>query len=111
MITNEAIALASEIVEAQKRAKIDHIAGGVFISTDSTKGKYAFSLLETILVKEKPFIQWIDVVEHLVEHQKELDNTIAQQNEVIKQLQEKIAIIKEELKELGIYLAEEGKVI
>ncbi|NCA97643.1 MAG: hypothetical protein EOM77_05700 [Bacteroidia bacterium] len=46
MIKSEAIALANEIVEAQKIAQLNKVPGGVFICIDTSKGKYQFIPLE-----------------------------------------------------------------
>lgn len=48
MITTEAIKIAKNIEEAQKKARIDLITNGVLICLDTAGGKYAFVKYEDL---------------------------------------------------------------
>jgi hypothetical protein len=48
MITTEAIKIAKNIEDAQKKARIDLIANGVLVCLDTAAGKYAFVKYEDL---------------------------------------------------------------
>lgn len=59
MIKNDAIALASEIIETQKKAVIEKVAEGVLVCTDTLKGKYQFVTYDNVIIKGFTLGQWI----------------------------------------------------
>lgn len=60
MIKNDAIALASEIIETQKKAVIEKVAEGVLVCTDTLKGRYKFVTYDNVIINGITLGQWIE---------------------------------------------------
>lgn len=113
MITNEAISLAQEIVEAQKKADIDHVEKGVFVYNGN--GKYDFYALKDVYFNGEPFGVYLDLQNEKVATNRLRIEMLEKENENafdrIIQLEKDVEVIKESLKQLATYFKQEGEVL
>lgn len=97
MIKNDAIALASEIIETQKKAVIEKVAEGVLVCTDTLKGRYKFVTYDNVIINGITLGQWIERYNGLhSEHttnQHKANYEIADLIERVKLLEHKVELI------------------
>lgn len=86
MITTEAIKIAKNIEEAQKKAVIDLITNGVLVCLDSAAGKYGFVKYEDL-----PF------------HDQTVGKTFLELSNMLKLSQARIDMLESEIKELKAF--------
>lgn len=106
MIKNDAISLASEIVEAQKSANIDKVIEGVFICTDTLKGKYRFVRYDEIpLPSGETLGQFIASAKESIAN---LVHLSTEQGLLITSLETRIATLESNIAKVVDYIDNEG---
>lgn len=115
MITNEAIKLASQIVEAQKKASTDGLYAGIFVCKDSKQGLYEFIKPENIIIGDQKLLTIIHKLNSEVSHLKDEIEILKATNKLLKEKDKKtdeaLEMLKAALLELDTKVEEEGNIL
>lgn len=106
MLKNDAISLASEIVNAQNNAHIELINEGVFVCMDTLKGKYRFVRYDEIpLPSGETLGQFIASAKESIAN---LVHITTEQGLAITSLEERVMLLETNLAKVVDYIDNEG---